>query len=61
MDLIKIALRAGADVAGVARVAGLREKGAVEPGLLASAQTVIAVASAHSWSALASANLQVKQ
>jgi len=61
LDPLRIALESGADVAGLARVTPLREKGAIEPGLLPSAKTVIVVASAHSRTALASSNLQVQQ
>lgn len=61
MDPIRLALESGADIAGVARVGPLREKGAIEPTLLPSAKTVIAIASAHSRTALASSNLQVRQ
>jgi len=61
MDLIQTAIRLGADVAGLASVQKLREKGSIEPDLLPSAQTAIVIACAHSRTALASSNLQVKQ
>lgn len=61
MDLVSMAMKMGANVAGLASARKLREKGAIEPDLLPSAETVIVVASAHSRTALASQNLQVKQ
>jgi epoxyqueuosine reductase len=61
LDPVRIALESGADLAGLAGVQPLREQGAIEPGLLPSAKTVIVVASAHSRTALASSNLQVRQ
>ncbi len=61
MNLVDIALDCGADVAGLAKIGPLREKGAVEPGLLPSAKTILVIASAHSRTALASSNLQVQQ
>jgi epoxyqueuosine reductase len=61
MDLVSLALKMGADVAGLASARKLREQGAIEPDLLPAAETVIVIASAHSRTALASRNLQVKQ
>ena len=61
VDLIRMAIQMGADVAGLASARKLREKGAIEQDLLPSAETVIVIASAHSRTALASLNLQVKQ
>jgi len=59
--LIQLAKKIGADLAGLASAQKLIEKGAIEPNLMPSAQTVIVVACAHSRAALASSNLQVKQ
>ena len=61
MDLITSALDFGADVVGLASAERLLEKGASDPDILPSARTVIVVASAHSRTALASDNIQIKQ
>lgn len=47
MNLIRMALQAGADLAGLARAERLREKGALDPQILPSARTVVVVACAR--------------
>ncbi len=61
MDIVKLALRLGVDLAGLASAERLQEKGSMETDLLPSVQTVIVIACAHSRAALASSNIQLKQ
>ena len=61
MDLVKLALHLGADLAGFAAAERLQEKGSMENDLLPSVQSVIVIACAHSRAALTSSNIQLKQ
>ena len=61
MDLVKLALQLGADLAGLAAAERIQEKGSMENDLLPSVQTVIVIACAHRRAGLASSNSQLKQ
>lgn len=61
MDVIQYCKELGADLAGIASVEALRQRGALQEEVLKGAQSAVVIAVAHSTGALRSSNIQVKQ
>ena len=61
MDMIRQAVLLGASAAGITSVKHLVDDRSIDPDIMPSAKTALVIACGHSWTALDSKNLQVKQ